>query len=53
VESVDLARYMGVYEIALLPNRFQSMCVADTQASYRLDAMLSACGIAAATRMAY
>jgi len=25
------------YEIALLPNRFQSMCVADTQASYRLD----------------
>jgi apolipoprotein D and lipocalin family protein len=38
VESVDLARYMGEwYEIALLPNRFQSMCVADTQASYRLD----------------
>jgi apolipoprotein D and lipocalin family protein len=38
VESVDLARYMGDwYEIALLPNRFQSMCVADTQASYRLD----------------
>ena len=38
VESIDLARYMGEwYEIALLPNRFQSMCVADTQASYRLD----------------
>jgi apolipoprotein D and lipocalin family protein len=38
VESVDLARYMGEwYEIALLPNHFQSMCVADTQASYRLD----------------
>ena len=38
VESVDLARYMGEwYEIALLPNRFQSMCVADTQATYRLD----------------
>jgi len=38
VESVDLARYMGDwYEIALLPNRFQSMCVADTQASYRLE----------------
>jgi len=38
VESVDLSRYMGDwYEIALLPNRFQSMCVADTQASYRLD----------------
>jgi apolipoprotein D and lipocalin family protein len=37
-ESVDLARYMGEwYEIALLPNSFQSMCVADTQASYRLD----------------
>jgi apolipoprotein D and lipocalin family protein len=38
VVSVDLARYMGEwYEIALLPNSFQSMCVADTQASYRLD----------------
>jgi len=38
VDSVDLTRYMGEwYEIALLPNRFQSMCVADTQASYRLD----------------
>jgi len=38
VESVDLARYMGEwYEIALLPNRFQSMCAGDTQASYRLD----------------
>jgi apolipoprotein D and lipocalin family protein len=38
VESVDLARYMGEwYEIALLPNSFQSMCVADTQASYRPD----------------
>jgi apolipoprotein D and lipocalin family protein len=38
VESVDLARYMGKwYEIAMLPNRFQSTCVADTQASYRLD----------------
>ena len=38
VESVDLARYMGEwYEIAMLPNSFQSMCVADTQASYRLD----------------
>lgn len=38
IESVDLARYMGEwYEIVLLPNRFQSMCVADTQASYRMD----------------
>jgi apolipoprotein D and lipocalin family protein len=38
VEAVDLSRYMGDwYEIALLPNRFQSMCMADTQASYRLD----------------
>jgi apolipoprotein D and lipocalin family protein len=35
VESIDLARYMGDwYEIALLPNRFQSRC---TQAGYRLD----------------
>jgi apolipoprotein D and lipocalin family protein len=38
VESVDLSRYMGDwYEIALLPNRFQSLCVADTRASYLLD----------------
>jgi apolipoprotein D and lipocalin family protein len=38
VDSVDLARYMGEwYEIALLPNRFQAMCVADTQARYRLE----------------
>jgi apolipoprotein D and lipocalin family protein len=38
VESVDLSRYMGDwYEIALLPNSFQSLCVADTQAGYRLD----------------
>ncbi|MCE4553789.1 lipocalin family protein [Roseateles cellulosilyticus] len=38
VERVDLARYAGAwYEIALLPNRFQKQCVADTQARYRLD----------------
>jgi apolipoprotein D and lipocalin family protein len=38
VESVDLARYVGAwYEIALLPNGFQSQCVADTQARYRRD----------------
>ncbi len=38
VASVDLARYSGAwYEIALLPNEFQSMCVADTQARYRRD----------------
>lgn len=36
VQSVDLGRYSGTwYEIALLPNRFQSMCVADTRALYR------------------
>jgi apolipoprotein D and lipocalin family protein len=36
VESVDLSRYAGAwYEIALLPNRFQKQCVADTQANYR------------------
>jgi apolipoprotein D and lipocalin family protein len=36
VARVDLARYAGTwYEIALLPNRFQSMCVADTRATYR------------------
>jgi len=38
VASVDLARYAGAwYEIALLPNRFQKQCLADTQARYRLD----------------
>ncbi len=38
VASVDLNRYLGGwYEIALLPNRFQAVCVADTKASYRLD----------------
>ena len=36
VASVDLARYAGRwYEVAALPNRFQSQCVADTQARYR------------------
>ena len=36
VASVDLARYAGAwYEVAMLPNRFQSQCVADTQARYR------------------
>jgi apolipoprotein D and lipocalin family protein len=38
VPRVDLARYAGAwYEIALLPNRFQKQCVADTQARYRLE----------------
>ncbi len=38
VQSVDLVRYAGAwYEIALLPNGFQSQCVADTQARYRQD----------------
>jgi apolipoprotein D and lipocalin family protein len=36
VATVDLARYAGGwYEISALPNRFQSMCVADTKAHYR------------------
>jgi apolipoprotein D and lipocalin family protein len=36
VAAVDLARYVGGwYEITALPNRFQSMCVADTKAHYR------------------
>jgi apolipoprotein D and lipocalin family protein len=35
VAAVDLARYAGGwYEIAALPNRFQSQCVADTMARY-------------------
>jgi apolipoprotein D and lipocalin family protein len=35
VASVDVDRYLGRwYEIASLPNRFQAMCVGDTQANY-------------------
>ena len=38
VESVDLQRYAGDwYEIAKLPNVFQSACVSDTVARYRVD----------------
>ncbi len=38
VEAVDLNRYYGTwYEIARLPNRFQSMCVSDIRAVYRQD----------------
>ena len=36
VSAVDLVRYLGNwYEIAVVPNRFQSQCVADTLARYR------------------
>ncbi len=35
VADVDLDRYMGRWhQIALLPNRFQAMCAADTTATY-------------------
>jgi apolipoprotein D and lipocalin family protein len=38
VSAVDLARYQGKwYEVAVIPNSFQSMCVADTQAQYTAD----------------
>lgn len=38
VWAVDLGRYSGTwYEIARLPNRFQSMCASDTRATYRPD----------------
>ncbi len=37
-QSVELDRYYGTwYEIALLPNRFQAMCVSDTRALYRRE----------------
>lgn len=37
VAEVDLARYAGTwYQVALLPNFFQSQCVSDTRATYRL-----------------
>ncbi len=38
VASVDLNRYLGTWhQVALIPNRFQSMCVAETQAAYALE----------------
>lgn len=38
VTSLDVPSYMGVwYQQALIPNRFQKMCVADTQAFYALQ----------------
>ena len=38
VDQVDLARYVGTwYEIALLPNRFESQCASDTQARYTVQ----------------
>ena len=38
VPAVDLERYYGTwYEIARLPNRFEAICVSDTQATYRPD----------------
>lgn len=39
IAMLDVPRYMGVwYEVAKFPNRFQSQCVADTSATYRLQA---------------
>lgn len=39
IETLDLTRYVGVWhQIALLPNRFQSQCIGDTTAEYRLRA---------------
>lgn len=38
VKQVDLNRYLGKwYQVSYIPNSFQSMCVADTQAEYQLD----------------
>lgn len=38
VKQVDLNRYLGKwYQVSYIPNRFQSMCIADTQAEYQLD----------------
>ncbi|MBR7798994.1 lipocalin family protein [Undibacterium fentianense] len=37
VKQVEVNRYLGKwYQVAFIPNRFQSMCVADTQAEYQL-----------------
>lgn len=38
VANVDVARYLGTWhQIAWIPNRFQSDCVTDTQATYTLN----------------
>jgi apolipoprotein D and lipocalin family protein len=38
VASVDVPRYLGTwYQQALIPNRFQSMCVSNTRATYAMD----------------
>ena len=38
VASIDLARYQGTwYQLALIPNRFQAQCVANTRATYALQ----------------
>lgn len=37
IASLDVPRYLGTwYEVAKFPNRFQSMCAANTRAEYRL-----------------
>ena len=37
IASLDVPRYLGSwYEVAKFPNRFQNMCVANTQAQYRM-----------------
>ena len=37
ITTLDVPRYMGLwYQTALYPNRFQSQCVSDTTATYRL-----------------
>ena len=36
IAALELSRYLGNwYQVALIPNRFQSQCVSDTTASYR------------------
>ncbi len=38
VPSVELNRYLGNwYQVSMIPNSFQKMCVADTQANYALQ----------------
>jgi apolipoprotein D and lipocalin family protein len=38
VSNVDLNRYFGNwYQVSMIPNSFQKMCVADTQANYALQ----------------
>ncbi len=51
VAALDLSRYLGNwYEVSMIPNRFQNMCTADTQANYALTQTWTGDSIAVTNR---